>query len=167
MERPTDRTFRIRFTITDPTGTISFVGPCHAIKMLVAACAGGAGSIDELMALLREYDDTLPDQVQNGLRVFDELNLRDNTTAIEQTLAGAAPVDWPPFRVFNAQTRDASTRPSGTGLIIFNLAAKRIIQVQNSYADIQRQDRGRHRKAGRPVQRLYHYDLPSEWSLVP
>lgn len=162
-----ERSYRMRYSVADRVGSASFVGPCHAIKMLVAACSRGASTLDELIALLGRYDDRFATQVVHGLAVFDEHNLRDDTAAIERVFAEAPSIDWPPFRVYNQVTRNASTQPAGAGLIIFNLDAKRIIQVQNSYAEIQRRDRGRHRQAGLPIQRLYHYDLPREWSLVP
>jgi hypothetical protein len=157
----------IRFNITDRDGTASFLGPGHAIKMLVAACAGGARSASEMLELTRRYDDEFVAAVVNGLAVFDEHNLRDNTAAIENVFGALPAHDWPPFRVYNEETRRASMQPGRAGLIVFNLRARRIIQVQNSYAEIQRQDRGRVRAAGQPTRRLYHYRLPADWSLVP
>jgi hypothetical protein len=157
----------IRFTVTDGHGTASFVGPCHAIKMLVAACARGPRTIAELLEFTRRYDDQFATHVLNGLSVFDEHNVRENTAAIDARLKGTKAADWPPFRVYNEMTHRASTQPVQAGLIVFNLVAKRIIQVQNSYAEILRRDRGRLRENGRPIQRLYHYDLPTDWALVP
>lgn len=157
----------IRFTVADASGSISFIGPCHAIKMLVAGCARGASTHGALLRALRDYDELLADQVLSGLRVFDEHNLPGDTTAIEHMLETLPPLDWPPFRVLNHITRNASTQPAGAGLIIFNLEARRIIQVQNSYAEIQRRDRGRYRKAGKPIQSFYYYELPRDWALVP
>jgi hypothetical protein len=135
--------------------------------MLVAVGARNASTFNEMVQLVTHYDEQFTTQVKCGLAVFDEHNLHGDTQAIERYFAEAPSLDWPPFRVYNAATRDASTHPAGAGLIIFNLPAKRIIQVQNSYAEILRRDRGRHRIDGRPVQRLYHYELPRDWSLVP
>jgi len=157
----------IRFTVTEGSSAASFVGPCHAIKMLVAACARGPRTIVELLEYTRRYDDQFATTVLNGLSIFDEHNLRGNTAAIERTLSDAHASDWPPFRVYNEATRAASTQPVQAGLIVFNLMAKRIIQVQNSYAEILRRDRGRLRENGHPIPKLYHYDLPSDWALVP
>jgi hypothetical protein len=157
----------IRFNIADRDGTTSFLGPGHAIKMLVAACARGARNASELLELTRRYDDEYVTIIVNGLAVFDEHNLRDNTAAIEALLASHPAHEWPPFRVYNDATRRASMEPGRAGLIVFNLSARRIIQVQNSYAEIQRQDRGRVRTAGIPTRQLYHYDLPADWLLVP
>ena len=50
--------------------------------------------------------------------------------------------------------------------MIFNLKERRIIQVHNTYAEIKRRDRGRIHEGGQP-QRLYHYELPWEWQIVP
>jgi hypothetical protein len=157
----------IRFTVTDGDTTTSFAGPGHAIKMLVAACAKGPRTVRELLEQTRPYDEHFATDVINGLAVFDEHNVRDNTVAIERKLEDRAPDEWPPFRVYNDVTRRACTQPGRAGLIVINLAAKRIIQVQNSYAEIQRKDRGRIRAGGKPTRTLYHYDLPNEWALVP
>jgi hypothetical protein len=157
----------IRFTVTDGDTTTSFAGPGHAIKMLVAACAKGPRTVGELLEHTRRYDEHFATDVLNGLAVFDEHNVRENTDSIERTLLGQRPEEWPPFRVYNDATRRACTQPGRAGLIVINLAAKRIIQVQNSYAEIQRTDRGRIRSDGKPTRRLYHYDLPQEWALLP
>lgn len=157
----------IRFTVADQTGTVSFVGPGHVMKMLVASCAKGPSTLVNLLDLTRRYDDQFADTVLNGITVFDEHNLPDNTSSIEQVFENVPPENWPPFRVYNDVTRRASTEPARAGLIVINLNAKRIIQVQNSYAEIQRRDRGRIRNAGKPTRQLYHYDLPTDWALVP
>jgi hypothetical protein len=157
----------VRFTVTDGDTTTSFAGPGHAIKMLVASCAKGPSTVRELLENTRRYDEHFAIDVINGLAVFDEHNVRDNTDSIEQQLHSGQPDEWPPFRVYNDATRRACTQPGRAGLIVINLAAKRIIQVQNSYAEIQRKDRGRIRAGGKPTRMLYHYDLPQDWALVP
>lgn len=158
---------RIRYTVTDEQGTTSFIGPGHAIKMFVAACAKEPQSLRELLNHVRRYDATFVEDVQNGLSVFDEHNVKDDTSQIESRIAESAPDDLPPFRVFNETTRAASSHPAQAGLIIFNLNARRIVQVQNSYEEIQRTDRGRIREYGKPTRSLYHYRLPQDWALVP
>ena len=40
------------------------------------------------------------------------------------------------FRVLSDATREASLRPAHAGVIVFNLIARRIVQVQNAYVDI-------------------------------
>ena len=157
----------IRFTVTDGDITTSFSGPGHAIKVLVAACSRGPRTVGELLDIARRYDEHFATEVINGLAIFDEHNVRENTSSIERLLEQNPTDAWPPFRVYNDLTRRASTQPGRAGLIVINLAAKRIIQVQNSYAEIQRKDRGRIRAAGEPTRMLYHYDLPLDWALVP
>ncbi|HUG14631.1 MAG TPA: hypothetical protein VMM78_06390 [Thermomicrobiales bacterium] len=157
----------IRFTVADLNGTTSFVGPGHAIKMLVAACATEPESLATLLAHTSRYDEQFVVNVQTGLAVFDEHNVREDTSAIEACFRSAPSADWPPFRVYNDPTRRASTQPCQAGLIVLNLKEKRIIQVQNSYAEIQREDRGRIRAFGKPTRALYHYALPRHWALVP
>lgn len=156
-----------RYTVADEQGTVSFLGPAHALKMLVAACARGAATLGELLDFTRRYDDQFSRAVLDGLAVFDEHNSRENPSHINDILTERGPAEWPPFRVYDDQTRRASTQPGRTGLIVFNLPSKRIVQVQNSYSEIQRRDRGRIREGGRPTRTLYYYDLPSDWSLVP
>jgi len=157
----------IRFTIADCIGTTSFVGPGHAIKMLVAACAREPQTLSELLEHTRRYDDQFATNILNGLSVFDEHNVKDDTSHIEACFVASSASDWPPFRVYNDVTRRASTQPCQAGLIVVNLKEKRIVQVQNSYAEIQRADRGRIRALGQPTRRLYHYALPRDWALVP
>ena len=86
---------------------------------------------------------------------------------IQRVIAARAESYHPVFRVTDAETRRRSQEPAGAGLIIFNLTAKRIIQVQNSLAPLQRSDRGRYHENGHPTERLYFYRLPADWSIVP
>lgn len=158
---------QIRFTVVDQQGTASFVGPSHAIKMLVAGCARFPRTLAELLETARRYDAEFVTAVRSGLSVFDEHNTPDNTAAIHAVIDAQPPVAWPPFRVLDARTRDASLEPVGHGLIMINLDAHKIIQVQNSYADVLRSDRGRVRQRGRPTRLLYHYRLPAEWRILP
>jgi hypothetical protein len=157
----------IRFTVADRDGTTSFVGPGHVIKMLVAGCSRQPETLYDLLEHTRRYDDQFAIGILNGLSVFDEHNVRNDTSAIEARFRESPSADWPPFRVFNDATRRASTQPCQAGLIVMNLKEKRIIQVQNSYAEIQRRDRGRIRADGKPTRALYHYDLSEDWALVP
>jgi hypothetical protein len=73
----------------------------------------------------------------------------------------------PVFRVVDEETKTESLEPVGAGLILFNLTARRIVQVQNSYGLLKRSDRGRYFENGKPTDRLYNYRLPADWSLVP
>lgn len=157
----------IRFTLIDETGTASFVGPCHAIKMFVAACSQHPTTGDQLLSIVRHYDFDFVQSVESGLAVFDEHNARENTANFDTLVQSTNSRDLPPFRVLNPTGRHASLQPAGTGLILFNLPARRIVQVQNSYADVLRTDRGRVRRNGRPTRMLYRYTLPDEWKIVP
>jgi hypothetical protein len=167
---PNRRRFTMRYTIIDPQGSISFVGPCQGLKALVAACAQDSPrTAEDLLAAAGEYDSDLRDSVLNGLHVFDEHNLPGNYAAIHAALqgqgdeAGTSPV----FRVVDDVTRQASLQPVKAGLVLFNLKQKRIVQIQNTYADIQREDRGRVRKKGRVTGRYYDYRLPPDWQVLP
>lgn len=157
----------IRFTIIDERGASSFVGPCHAIKMLVAACSQHPSSSGQLLQYARPYDEAFARSIESGLAVFDEHNTRENYAAFLARLETTPPNELPPFRVVEERTRQLSLKPVATGLILFNLKARRIIQVQNSYAEVLRSDRGRIRENGRPTRTLYYYSLPDEWNIVP
>lgn len=157
----------VRITVADEGGTTSFLSPGHAIKMFVAACSQGVDSVGAMLGVVRQLDDDLVESIKVGLAKFDEHNLESDTTSFEQRLADTPGDELPPFRVYNPATRDASLNPARLGLILFNLKARRIVQVQNHYAEIRRMDRGRIRKSGAPGRSLYQYSLPNEWSLLP
>jgi hypothetical protein len=157
----------IRFTVIDRNGTTSFIGPCHAIKMLVAACSRLPRNVSELLEFTRPYDSTFVTDVVSGLTVFDEHNTVDDTQSFRAAIARSPAPSVPPFRVFDETARNVSLEPVKYGLIVFNLMARRIIQVQNSYEDISREGRGRVRQDGQPTRILYRYRLPEEWSIVP
>jgi hypothetical protein len=152
--------------VVDATGTVSFVVPAHVVKMLAAACSHGPVDHRQLLDRARRYDPAAITVVTNGLAVFDEHNTGEHFSTIHGRLAEDAPAG-PPFRVVDAVTREASLAPVDAGLVVFNLPARRIVQVQNSYAELQRRDRGRIRAEGEPTGRLFHYQLPAEWSILP
>lgn len=135
--------------------------------MLVAACSRRPATTAELLELTRPFDPDFVGSVRAGLAVFDEHNVRDNPAAFHSTLAETAQRALPPFRVLDERLRRASLEPVETGLIVINLVARRIIQIQNSYAEVLRADRGRVRRNGKPTRMLYHYELPAEWHIVP
>jgi hypothetical protein len=144
----------MRFNVVDDEGTISLVGPAHLMKMLAAACAKAPADHRTLLDLTERYDPRWVVKAVRNLARFD---------------AGAAVADETAeaFRVIDDRTRRRSLEPGLGGLVVYNLRAKRIIQVQNSYADLQRKDRGRLRRDGRPVRAYYWYELPADWSIVP
>lgn len=214
----------MRYTIIEPTGTISFIAPWNTLKALVAGCSRkpAPGDLLALLEAASKYDTGLKDYVLNGLAVFDEHNSLSKEAGEEMTLSpelerelaellgrvdlptpppgseieleesdwelsaeptseitydellqqqrklrGIAPSRHPVLRVGDEATRRESLEPIRIGLVIFNLPAKRIIQVQNSYGVLRREDRGRYFEDGQPTDRLYFYRLPSDWSLLP
>jgi hypothetical protein len=156
-----------RLTVIDQAGAVSFVSPAHGAKMLAAACSRNPPTLDDLLAVARPYDTELVDTLIDGLALFDEHNAPGNYQTIHDMLATSASADLPPFRVVDDTTRRASLTAVHCGLILYNLPAQRIVQVQNSYCGLLRRDRGRIRASGRPTRHLYRYELPSEWRLVP
>ena len=159
----------MRYTVIDLAGSVSFIGPCSWLKALTAGCVSSPATLDGLLQEASHYDQELRATVLNGLRVFDEHNVADDYRAIHATLEAqqATPEAMPPFRVGDGPTREASLTPVKAGLVLFNLPQRRIVQVQNTYANVEREDRGRIRKAGRPTGRYYQYQLPAEWAIVP
>ena len=146
-----------RFTILDASGSVSFLAPAYALKMIAAACGKGADRVEALLQGLGEFDPSLAAELQAGLERFD---------------AGEAdrgqPLDLStPFRIVDEATRASAQEPGSAGSIVVNLPEKRIVQIQNNYGELYRSDRGRMRRNGRPVQLLYRYDLPEEWRIVP
>ena len=53
------------------------------------------------------------------------------------------------------------------GAIIFNLQAKRIVQLMNSYREIRRSGRGHIFDGSGYTETVFSYRLPREWALVP
>ncbi|HVB63663.1 MAG TPA: hypothetical protein VNE17_02960 [Nitrolancea sp.] len=157
----------IRYTMIDDRGIVSFVGPCHGIKMFVAACSSHPSTVEQLLQNTRPYDEAFIRSIESRLAVFDEHNTRENYAAFLALVETTPSAELPAFRVVDERSRALSLKPAATGVILFNLKARRIIQVQNSYAEVLRVDRGRIRQNGRPTRALYYYSLPEEWSIVP
>lgn len=157
----------IRFTVVDTEGMTSFVGPCHVIKMLVAACSRNPSTTHELLEYTKPYDETFVDEVRSGLSVFDEHNTREDIDAFKGWVDELSNRQLPPFRIFNEQMRQVGLKPADTGLLLLNLKEQRIVQVQNSYHDVLRKDRGRVRRQGEPIPIMYQYSLPDDWQIVP
>lgn len=156
----------IRCTVIDHTGTMTFAGPAHLAKALTAACSREPGDARALLQLAERYDPSLIQDLAAGLAIFDEHNVGDDHTWIDERLDDEQ--DYPlPVRVVNGPTRQLSLAPFDAGLIVFNLNARRIVQVQNSYAEILRRDRGRIRVAGEPTDAIFRYALPASWTILP
>lgn len=170
----------LRYTVIDEQGSVSFVGPGHILKMLVAGCAAMPPNLPALLEHLRRYDADYATRLADGLAVFDEHHIGQaapiEPAASTTPLTNQAPpaaldgVDYGDrliFRVIDAASRQVSLQPAAAGVILFNLVERRIIQLQNSYGEIERQGRGRLRRKGRPVQTFYFYALPESWRLLP
>lgn len=157
----------IRCTIVDRQGAVSFIAHADALPALVAACAADPLSLEELLELSEPYYRHLRDYVQAGLAVFDELNVRGRYHAIHETLRRTPSHEQPVFRIVDSFTQEVSLRPVKAGAIIFNLKAKRIVQLMNSYREIRRSGRARIFDGCGYTETVFSYRLPGEWALVP
>jgi hypothetical protein len=156
-----------RFTIIDPAGTVSFLGPGHGPKVFAAACSQGAEDHRGLLRLAESYDAHWIAEVRAGLHVFDEHNVSALATSFQDHVRSTPGDRLMPFRVIDTVTRRLSTQSARSGLILFNLNQKRIIQVQNSYSELREQDRGRIRADGHPTSSFFFYRLPETWRILP
>ncbi len=157
----------IRCTIVDRQGVVSFVAHGDALPALVAACAAGPDDLEELLVLSEPYYRSLREYVNAGLAVFDELNVPGRYGAIRETLRRTPPHEQPVFRVVDSVTREASLRPVKAGAIIFNLRARRIVQLMNSYREIHRSGHAHIFDGNGYTETVFSYRLPKEWALVP
>ena len=156
---------RLRYTVLDASGAVSFIGPAHLLKMFAASCAAGSTDILNLFDGAAAFDAEVAFRLKRDLRIFDEHFTSEDHPGIDEYLDREG--SRGPFRVVGESTRLASMLPDGAGLVIFNLPQRRIVQVQNTYANLRRQDRGRTRVGGKPTGALYRYRLPEEWSILP
>jgi hypothetical protein len=157
----------MRYTIVDSRGAVSFVAHCDVAFALVAACARNPATLDDLLGHADPWYRGVREYVLNGLAVFDEMNVAGNSAAIRATLEIATPEEQPVFRIVDPVTREASLRPVKAGVIVLNLRAKRIVQIQNSYQEIKRSGRVRLFDGASGRGRTLSYRLPDDWSLVP
>lgn len=128
----------MRYTVIDPIGVASFIGPCDALRPLLVGCVGGAATLEELLRAAERSGAQLFDPVTSGLAVFDEHNAYGNFAAIHGAIEHLHPHEMPPFRVVDDRTRQASLQPVKAGAIIFNLPKRRIVQLQNTFSDVTR-----------------------------
>ncbi|MGQ9572838.1 MAG: hypothetical protein ACUVV3_06600 [Dehalococcoidia bacterium] len=157
----------IRCTVVDERGAVSFIVHADALSALTAACSANPSSLEELLEGAEPYYRNLREQVLNGLALFEERNVEGNYQVIHQALRFRAPHEHPVFRVVDDFTRETSLRPVKAGAVIFNLRAKRIIQIINTYQEIQRTGRGRVFDGSGLTDTVYSYRLPQDWALVP
>lgn len=126
----------MRFTVVDGAGVVSFVFDGAALSVLLPSCAEARDTLKSFVDALGRHAPRVQDYLTCGLAVFDEHNSPSNLTAIHQAIEHFPPDEWPVFRVVDEITREASLRPTRTGVIVFNLAERRIVQIQNSYLEI-------------------------------
>lgn len=157
----------VRCTVIDREGGVSFVAHGDALPALVAACAHNPATLEELLDLAEPYYKALKEYVLAGLAVFDERNVPGRYQAIHEVLTVAPPQEQPPFRIVDEVTREASLRPVKAGAILFNLRAKRIVQLLNSYREIRRSGRARVFDGQGLTNSIFSYRLPADWALVP
>jgi hypothetical protein len=157
----------MRFTIVDHGGTISFIGDGFLMLPLVAACASNPRSLAEMLARVDQIDRRLRDRILAGLAVFDEHNVENNCDAIRHELEASRNAEEPVFRVVDDVTRERSLEPTRTGLIIFNLKDRRIVQVINQFYAVERRGEVHLHNGERYSRRTVSYKLPESWSIVP
>lgn len=156
----------LRFTIVDDAGTVSFVGDSFFLQPLLAGCAAGARTLDELLAAADAIDKRIREYVLNGLAVFDEFNTEENYRSIQSQISLLEGEEGPVLRVLDDVTRAESSRPTRTGFVIFNLKERRIVQGQNLFGDIVRGEAHVH-NGQRYSRRTVPYELPKSWNVVP
>src|SRR5581483_10406138 len=123
-------------------------------------CSRGATDHLELLRVAEEFDPVLFGEVMAELAAA-------SGNGAESTGPEYDGNDKGPFRVVDEATKRRSLEPDRYGVVVFNLPARRIVQIQNSYSNLNRSDRGRLRRDGRPVRAYYRYVLPDDWSIVP
>ena len=126
----------MRYTLIDSEGGLSFVWGCRILRSMLSGCISGAASNSQLLERASIRDSRLIEHVESGLAVFDEHNVAGNTLPIWQAFENLPSHQWPPFRVVDNVTRESSLRQARAGVIIFNLIRRKIIQIQNTYAEI-------------------------------
>lgn len=157
----------LRCTVIDLRGAVSFIIDGDALPALVKGCASAPSKLEEFLDALDPYYGNVRDQVLNGLAIFDERNANGNYHEIHKAFRFCAPHEQPVFRVVDEETREMSLTPVKAGAVIFNLRARRIVQIQNSYWEITRRGRGAVFDGERFTGERFIYQLPREWALVP
>lgn len=156
-----------RFNIIDPAGVVSFLGPRHGSKMIAAACGANHRHLDGMLTFIQSLDDLWARDVERGLRAFDAEWFGGELPRNAKEPQGTERNWQRPFRVIDAESRQASMRPGPLGLLVINLKDQRIVQVDNRSIGLRRMDRGRVRRNGKPTRMLFRYRLPSDWAIVP
>ena len=157
----------LRCTVVDDNGAVSFIIDGDALPAMVKACSSSPKSLEALLNALAPYYHNLREYTLNGLAIFDERNTDGHYEAVHEAFRFCAPHEQPVFRVVDEETREMSLRPVKAGVVIFNLLAQRIVQIQNSYWEITRTGSGRVFDGERFTNQRFIYRLPKEWALVP
>ncbi len=157
----------MRYTVVDGAGRVSFLGSCSALDKLVAACAQNPGSLVDLLRIADALGAEIGPYVLSGLAVFDEHNLPGNYERIHAAIAHMPATELPVFRVVDEPTSAISLQPISAGAVLFNLPAKRIVQIQNTFREIGRSGIVRLRDAFGKQTKVHRYRLPAEWKLTP
>ncbi len=157
----------LRCTVIDRNGAVSFIAHVDALPALLAACTSNPQDLAELLALAEPHYRGLWEYVLSGLAVFDEHNAPGRYERIHKALTTLPRHRQPVFRVVDDLTREASLRPVKAGAVIFNLPAKRIVQIANSSQEIRRRGRARVFDGRCHTDATFTYHLPDEWAVVP
>lgn len=157
----------MRFTVVDKDGAVSFVAHTSAAVALTAACAQDPETLHGLLDASHQYDRGLRDLVRAGLAVFDEHNIPGDVQRIHAQLQQLPPRESPVFRVLDDVTREASLRPVRAGVILFNLVRKRIVQIANTDERLARSGEVNYHNGRFLSRRVFDYELPPQWSIVP
>ncbi len=157
----------IRLTVVDKHGTVSFVAHASAAVALTAACSQNPTTLRSLLDASQRYDRALRDSVLHGLAIFDEHNLPGELTHIHTQLDQLPPRKTPVFRVLDSVTREASLRPVRTGIVLYNLPARRIVQIENTYEPLAQSGEVNYHNGRFLSIRLLPYQLPPDWLIVP
>lgn len=157
----------MRLTVIDRHGAISFVAHTSAAAALTAACAADPTSLDDLLTASQRFDRRLRETVLAGLAIFDRHNHDGDLRIIHGLLATLPGRDTPVFRVLDDVTRQASLEPVRAGVVLYNLLDKRIVQIQNTYEPLLRSGEVNYHNGRFLSRRLFAYELPTHWSIVP
>ncbi|MFN8523409.1 MAG: hypothetical protein U0821_09945 [Chloroflexota bacterium] len=157
----------MRYTVVDPTTTVSFIAPDRMLQGLVAACCENPSTLGDLLDRVAPFAADLRERVLSGLAVFDEHDSAPEHRWIHAALDICRREEVPVFRVVDDRTREASLSPVWAGAVVFNLKSKRIVQIQNTYRQIERKGRLRAREGEPPTPRVRKYELPADWTVVP
>lgn len=126
----------MRFTIVGSDRSISFVYDGQILDALIRACADSPATLSDFLAAIARRNPEVLERVTSGLAVFDEHNAPAVYEPIHEAIKHFPSDEWPVFRVVDDITREGSLRSTRSGVIVFNLAERRIVQIQNSYAEI-------------------------------